>query len=85
MGWLPIRWMAPIIFATALLMLAAPAHAEKRVALVIGNNDYRYVPNLGAENAALRSEGSQRHSPRRPALSKTCAGDQIGVGGVDLS
>src|SRR5437588_10362749 len=30
----------------ALMMLAAPAHAEKRVALVIGNNDYRNVPKL---------------------------------------
>jgi Caspase domain len=28
------------------LALAAPAHAEKRVALVVGNNDYRYVPKL---------------------------------------
>ncbi len=28
------------------VMLAAPAHAEKRVALVIGNNDYRNVPPL---------------------------------------
>lgn len=27
-------------------VLAAPAHAEKRVALVIGNNDYRNVPRL---------------------------------------
>ena len=25
---------------------APPAHAEKRVALVVGNNDYRYVPKL---------------------------------------
>ncbi len=32
---------------TALLVgLAGPAHAEKRVALVIGNNDYKYVPKL---------------------------------------
>jgi hypothetical protein len=30
----------------ALLVAAAPAHAEKRVALVIGNNDYRNVPKL---------------------------------------
>ena len=30
----------------AALLLAAPAHAEKRVALVIGNNDYRNVPKL---------------------------------------
>ncbi len=33
-------WLA---FATA---LTTPAHAEKRVALVVGNNDYRYVPKL---------------------------------------
>jgi uncharacterized caspase-like protein len=45
MGWLPIRWIAPVIFA-ALLTQAAPAYAEKRVALVIGNNDYRNVPKL---------------------------------------
>src|SRR6202171_3753906 len=32
---------------TALVMaLAVPAHAEKRVALLIGNNDYRNVPKL---------------------------------------
>jgi len=32
--------------ATLFLALAAPAHADKRVALVIGNNDYKYVPKL---------------------------------------
>jgi hypothetical protein len=32
--------------AIALLALAAPAYAEKRVALVIGNNDYKNVPKL---------------------------------------
>jgi hypothetical protein len=46
MGWLPIRWMALIGISAALLALAVPAHAEKRVALVIGNNDYRNVPKL---------------------------------------
>ncbi len=30
----------------ALMALAAPAQAEKRVALVVGNNDYRNVPKL---------------------------------------
>ena len=45
MGWLPIRLMA-LSMAAALLTLAAPAHAEKRVALVIGNNDYKNVPKL---------------------------------------
>ncbi len=30
----------------SLLALAEPAHAEKRVALVIGNNDYKNVPKL---------------------------------------
>ncbi|MBI5264914.1 MAG: caspase family protein [Bradyrhizobium sp.] len=32
--------------AALVLGLAAPAQAEKRVALVIGNNDYKYVPKL---------------------------------------
>lgn len=32
--------------AAALVALAAPAQAEKRVALVIGNNDYKNVPKL---------------------------------------
>jgi Caspase domain len=32
--------------AALLMALALPAHAEKRVALVIGNNDYRNVPKL---------------------------------------
>ncbi len=34
------------IFAASMLALAAPAYAEKRVALVIGNNDYKNVPKL---------------------------------------
>jgi uncharacterized caspase-like protein len=32
--------------AALFMALALPAHAEKRVALVIGNNDYRNVPKL---------------------------------------
>ena len=32
--------------AAALSLFAAPALAEKRIALVIGNNDYRNVPKL---------------------------------------
>lgn len=32
--------------AALVLAIALPAHAEKRVALVIGNNDYRNVPKL---------------------------------------
>ncbi|MCC8939064.1 caspase family protein [Bradyrhizobium sp. Arg68] len=37
---------AIIVAAAALLAFAVPAHAAKRVALVIGNNDYRNVPKL---------------------------------------
>lgn len=42
------RWLSRILALTgiALAMLATPAHAEKRVALVIGNNDYKFVPKL---------------------------------------
>jgi hypothetical protein len=44
------RWLSGLAALTsvaiAFLTLAVPAHAEKRVALVIGNNDYRNVPKL---------------------------------------
>jgi hypothetical protein len=37
----------------SLLAFTSPGHAEKRVALVIGNNDYKNVPKLQkAVNAA---------------------------------
>ena len=42
--WLSLRAAFAWGLALAFMALAAPAHAEKRVALVIGNNDYRYVP-----------------------------------------
>jgi len=35
-----------LALAALVLVLAVPAHAEKRVALVIGNNDYKNVPKL---------------------------------------
>jgi hypothetical protein len=41
------RWFSSVLaLAAALTAFAAPAHAEKRVALVIGNNDYKNVPKL---------------------------------------
>src|ERR1700755_522638 len=43
------RWISGLALTgivVASLALAAPAYAEKRVALVIGNNDYRNVPKL---------------------------------------
>jgi hypothetical protein len=46
MNWLPFRAAIAFGFAASLLVLAAPAQAEKRVALVIGNNDYKNVPKL---------------------------------------
>src|SRR5436305_1260337 len=44
-GWLS-RLLAVTGLATCIAAFAAPAHAEKRVALVVGNNDYRNVPKL---------------------------------------
>jgi uncharacterized caspase-like protein len=46
MNWLPFRAALVASLAVSLLALAPPAHAEKRVALVIGNNDYKNVPKL---------------------------------------
>ncbi|MEH2533988.1 hypothetical protein V1277_006717 [Bradyrhizobium sp. AZCC 1588] len=44
-GWL-LRLLAVTSLATCVMTYAAPAQAEKRVALVVGNNDYRNVPKL---------------------------------------
>src|ERR1700744_4590168 len=44
-GWLS-KFASACAVASSLLIAVAPAHAEKRVALVIGNNDYRNVPKL---------------------------------------
>src|SRR2546429_1125033 len=44
-GWLS-RLLAVTSLATCIAAFAAPAYAEKRVALVVGNNDYRNVPKL---------------------------------------
>ncbi|MGC2777461.1 MAG: caspase family protein [Bradyrhizobium sp.] len=38
-------WLAGGL-AILVMLLAPAAHAEKRVALVVGNNDYKYVPKL---------------------------------------
>jgi hypothetical protein len=46
MRWLSIRAALALGLAGSFLALAAPAYAEKRVALVVGNNDYKYVPKL---------------------------------------
>jgi Caspase domain len=45
-NWLSLPTVLALSLAASLLSLSAPAHAEKRVALVIGNNDYKYVPKL---------------------------------------
>jgi uncharacterized caspase-like protein len=45
-GWLFSKLALACAVTASLIAAAAPAHAEKRVALVIGNNDYRNVPKL---------------------------------------
>src|ERR1700744_508949 len=46
MNWLPMRVALVLGFTAAFLAPSVPALAEKRVALVIGNNDYKNVPKL---------------------------------------
>src|SRR6266849_7661600 len=46
MKWLSITVAMLASVVASSLVLSAPAHAEKRVALVIGNNDYKNVPKL---------------------------------------
>src|SRR6201987_1043522 len=45
-SWFSSKFALVCAVAASLLATAVPAHAEKRVALVIGNNDYRKVPKL---------------------------------------
>src|ERR1700720_1363945 len=45
-NWLSTRSALALMIAVACMALAAPVHAEKRVALVIGNDDYKNVPKL---------------------------------------
>ncbi|MGZ5873555.1 MAG: caspase family protein [Bradyrhizobium sp.] len=45
-SWLSVRAALAVGIATTLLAIGQPAQAEKRVALVIGNNDYKNVPKL---------------------------------------
>src|SRR5260370_35563553 len=45
-NWLSFRAAVAFSLVASLLALSAPAYAEKRVALVIGNNDYKNVPKL---------------------------------------
>jgi uncharacterized caspase-like protein len=46
MKWMSIRAALTWSLAASFLLFAAPAYAEKRVALVVGNNDYKNVPKL---------------------------------------
>jgi hypothetical protein len=61
--WPPFGALMAFSLAASLLPIAAPAHAEKRVALVIGNNDYKNVPRLQRRSTtpapwAIRSSSS---------------------------
>src|SRR5579883_59675 len=46
MTWSSLKVALLCALVAALNAVAVPAHAEKRVALVVGNNDYRNVPKL---------------------------------------
>src|SRR2546429_1321857 len=46
MNWMSFRGVLACLLAAPWFLLATPAQAEKRVALVVGNNDYRNVPKL---------------------------------------
>ncbi|TKW80153.1 MAG: caspase family protein, partial [Bradyrhizobium icense] len=46
MNWMNWKNAAAVGIAALCMTLAAPAYAAKRVALVVGNNDYKYVPKL---------------------------------------
>ena len=66
-----VRAAVAVLCLLASMALAAPAHANKRVALVVGNDRY---PNLPADRAA--QEGGQRRARgRRRAAPARLRGD----------
>ena len=55
------------------ITLAQPAHAEKRVALVIGNNDYKNVPKL---QKAVNDARTMGDTPKQLGFSVMVAENQ---------
>src|SRR5262249_8354930 len=56
-NWFSSKLAFACVVLVSLMAVAAPAHAEKRVALVIGNNDYRNVPKLQKAGNDARTMG----------------------------
>jgi len=65
-NWLSVRAALALSLALSYLALAQPAHAEKRVALVIGNNDYKNVPKLQKAVNDARTMGDTSNSSASP-------------------
>src|ERR1700721_2209796 len=65
-SWLSFRAALALGFAASLLAIAQPAHAEKRVALVIGNNDYKNVPRL---QKAVNDARTMGYNPKEVGFS----------------
>jgi hypothetical protein len=61
--WLLCKLRLLCLAVASLLPLAAPVHAEKRVALMIGNNDYRNVPKLQKAINDARTMGDANAIP----------------------
>jgi hypothetical protein len=72
-NWLSLRAAWALSLMVPYLALAQPAHAEKRVALVIGNNDYKNVPKL---QKAVNDAGQAATSA---ATVEACGRERIGV------
>src|ERR1035437_5526472 len=87
-NWLSFRAAMAMSLAASFLALAQPAHAEKRVALVIGNNDYKNVPKLQKAVNDARTMGDTlkqlgfsvmvAENQNRQAFSETPAGVRQG-------
>ena len=61
MTWMNWKHAAAVCIAALCMTLAAPAYAAKRVALVIGNNDYKFVPKL--QKAVNEYASNQERGP----------------------
>jgi hypothetical protein len=76
--WPSLGALMALSLAASLLALAAPAHAEKRVALVIGNNDSGACALPGRSGQLRPGQGLALTHDREPAIDgDRRAGDEV--------
>src|SRR6266576_3557493 len=87
MKWMSFRGVLACFLAAPWFVLATPAQAEKRVALVVGNNDYKNVPKLqkAVNDARTMVTVMVAENQNRQAFSETLLAFDRAVGPGDTA